>query len=58
MQTAIPSNMSNKSSSKIGSVSNHHGRKITGFYAKFLEFLKRKTEADKRVEVFGRDPFK
>jgi len=58
MQTTIPSDLINKFSSKPEAVDRHHGRKIKTSYSKLLEFLVRKTEADRRIELFGSDPFR
>ncbi len=58
MQTVISSNGINPTSSKLKFVTNRHGKKLSEFYAKFLESWMRKTEADRRVELFGSDPFK
>jgi hypothetical protein len=58
MRETISTNLMGKGSSKLELTSRHHGRKISWFYAKVLELLMRKTEADRRVELFGSDPFK
>ena len=33
-------------------------KKRRNYYEKFLQMLIRKTEAEKRVQIFGMDPFK
>lgn len=33
-------------------------RKRKNYYAKFLELMARKTDSEKRIQVFGTDPFK
>lgn len=34
------------------------GKMIRRFYIKFLHMLSRKTEAEKRIQLYGKDPFK
>lgn len=34
------------------------GKKRKNYYAKFLEMLVRKTDSERRAELFGKDPFK
>jgi len=58
MQTTTSTNLVNRYSSKLELAGKHHGRRMNGLYGKLLEFLLRKTEADRRVELFGSDPFK
>jgi len=38
--------------------SSKQNKMIKRFYAQFLESLSRKTDSEKRTEVFGKDPFK
>ena len=56
MPSTISSNQIDKVSSK--KVLTSHHRKLKGFYAKILAYMLRKTEADKRIGLFGKDPFK
>jgi len=57
MKVSISSNLTNRYSSHIESVA-RHGKRINGFIGKLLELMARKTESDKRVELFGSDPLK
>ena len=34
------------------------GKLITRFYWQFVQSLGRKTDADKRIQLYGKDPFK
>jgi len=38
--------------------SSRQGKTIKRFYAQFLELLTRKTDAEKRIKLYGKDPFK
>ena len=38
--------------------SSKQSRIIRRFYTQFLEVLSRKTNAEKRIEIYGKDPFK
>jgi len=31
---------------------------VKRFYSQFLEMLTRKTDSDRRIELYGKDPFK
>jgi hypothetical protein len=38
--------------------SSKQSKMIRRFYMQFLEMLSRKTDAEKRIEIYGKDPFK
>jgi hypothetical protein len=49
-------NLSQKHPSRNNQLENP--RKQKNFYEQFLQLLIRKTEAEKRAQIFGMDPFK
>jgi hypothetical protein len=53
-------NVSEKSTKRRSSrlESSKQSKMIRKFYNQFLEILARKTESEKRIELFGKDPFK
>ncbi len=56
METSLSANFIKKSTSRLKS--SKQNKKIRRFYIQFFENLTRKTEAEKRIEIFGKDPFK
>ncbi len=57
--TTVQGSLSEKSTLRSGNSTgelNHKKRK--NYYAKLLDMLSRKTESEKRIELFGSDPFK
>jgi hypothetical protein len=56
----MENNVSEKSTKRRSSrlESNKQSKMIRRFYNQFLEILSRKTESEKRIELFGKDPFK
>lgn len=56
MESAKTSKLSEKRVSKIES--SKRTRVLKRFYSQFLDLLARKTDAEKRIELYGKDPFK
>jgi hypothetical protein len=57
MKTLVPTKFQKRQLTNL-ELAKHHGKRLTGFMGKFLQFLMRKTEADRRIALFGRDPLK
>lgn len=56
MKTPIYQGLSSKLVS--GNHQSENTKKRRSYYEQFLQLLIRKTEAEKRVQIFGMDPFK
>jgi hypothetical protein len=57
--TSMKEPVSAKPTNRSGSVKNQSNqKKRKNYYAKLLDMLSRKTESEKRIELFGSDPFK
>jgi hypothetical protein len=56
MENVASSNFKRKQALRLES--SKQGRMIRRLYFQFLETLSRKTDAEKRVELYGKDPFK
>ena len=53
MQTSISSNRKNTKAE-----SSKQTKLIRRFYSQFLEAMARKTDSEKRIRLYGNDPFK
>ena len=65
IRAVYPNNTAMKTDSQLSSKKkqNNHNAKIgerkrKNYYERFLELMTRKTDSEKRMEVFGYDPFK
>jgi hypothetical protein len=57
--TTMNENLSTKPTTKsTASIGQAQHKKRKNYYAKLLDMLSRKTESEKRIELFGSDPFK
>jgi len=56
MKTPLTLNLSKRNVSEYNHSENSKKRK--NYYEQFLQLLIRKTEAEKRAQIFGMDPFK
>jgi hypothetical protein len=56
MEKNTSSKLVNQNSERLES--SKKSKMIKKFYAQFLESMSRKTEAEKRIEHYGKDPFK
>jgi hypothetical protein len=57
--TTMKDNLTEKSTIRtVQSSSQVNQKKRKNYYAKLLDMLSRKTESEKRIELFGSDPFK
>lgn len=56
MKTPLLLNLSKKHASEFNHSEN--SKKRRNYYEQFLQMLSRKTDAEKRAQIFGMDPFK
>jgi len=56
MATIQVSNTNKKKSTKLEA--SRQGKMIKRFYTQFVESLSRKTDSEKRIQLYGKDPFK
>lgn len=58
MEASISPYRNNNVISKFKSFRHHHRIDGDGILAKIFNFLSRKTDSERRSEIFGKDPFK